>query len=956
MSGRLKKLTVLVAAYKVKAAALLLVILCVAIYWPSTSFYRAVNLGGAGLLVGEDFWEGGTTSGVVYDGQACSLFLESFNPPAKKNLQTQVLRFGQLSRGGRNRVVFKNVPDGLYQVALYVVQKGTSQPCSISVKGQEFLNDYQLPPDQNWGKLGPWKVRVTDGSISVSSRGENLAFTGVEIHRQKSVADGIYRNLLQGSSAHRKNFENSIGPLLGRRCANCHNEADLKGGFDVTSRDALLEGGVTGPAFRLGFAEKSLFWKHISEEAMPPDAPLTEAEKKLFHEWILAGIPWGQQPVPRFSETTEDRAGIDWWSFQPLANSEPPSTNHPSWGNNEVDAFILSELQANGLTPSPEADRRTLIRRLYFDIVGLPPNPEQVQTFISDDSDKAYEVLVDSLLDSPHYGERWARHWLDVVRFGESQGFQRNWLRPDAWKYRDWVILALNNDMPYDEFVRLQIAGDLILPQDPMHAIATGFLVAGMFDMEGITSGPELMRIESRQQELADIVGTLGQTFLGLTVQCARCHDHKFDPITQREFYQLMATLTSIRQSKSQHESGFDIPANPSNEQKKEIDKIISTLEKELINLDSSKTANGETFDQRLYNQQSLKLSSFRMQSRLLEGGAIYAAFPDSVPDPIWVYRRGNVRQPTEVVPPAGLQRVGLAGADFDLTSTTSDRDRRLKLANWIAAPKNPLLARVIVNRIWQHHFGTALVETPNDFGFNGAYPSHPKLLDWLATILVENHWSLKALHRKILMSATWKQASLPRTDATSKDARNRLIWKHSSHRLEAEIIRDTVLSVSGQLNFKMGGPGFQDFEYLPHSEERTQEEFTPKDVYGPEFNRRSIYRTWIRGCGNSLLDSLDCPSPSTTVPKRLVTTTPLQALALLNNSFMRKSAKKFAERLKQEAGPKPRNQLELAYQLAFSRDIEPEELTSALKFIDEFGLIEFCLVLFNSNEFLFAD
>ena len=728
--------------------------------------------------------------------------------------------------------------------------------------------------------------------------------------------------------------------------------------------------------------------------------------------------------------TTDRRAGYDWWSLQPVARPAVPKVETAQWVRNPIDAFVLDRLEKEGLSPSPEADRRTLIRRVSFDLTGLPPAPEDVEAFVLDKSPDAFENLVDKLLASPHYGERWARHWFDVVRFGESQGFERNHFRHNAWRYRDWVIAALNADLPYDEFVRQQIAGDVLRPDDPLAVAATGFLVCGAYDLVGQAEGTDTMKLVSRQDQLEDFVGALGQTFLGLTTNCARCHDHKFDAISQQEYYQLAATLAGVHDGEARQtlrdgdnaavrarreKLAADIgavrakmapidaavrkhladgliaaarkeseraavlaadtqkAAEGSQEKKAKGDAERATREAaeakaELARLESGGAAAAVTDDQVLaelpvdaqpaYKELVLEASRLEMLDRLLAGGPAHA--PElKEPQVTRVLLRGDVRQPAGVVVPAGLRAVAGASAggpshDFGLSSDAPEEQRRKRLAEWVADRRNPLTARVIVNRLWHHHFGVGIVHTPNDFGFNGGRPSHPQLLDWLASELMDNGWSLKKIHRAIVLSAAYRQSSASRPEGLAKDAGNRLLWRKGPARLEAEALRDAVLAACGDLNPRMGGESFHDFEMPP--QQGKNQVYEPKDVSGPAVERRTIYRALARSGSNPMLDTLDCPDPSVATPARTVTTTPLQALSLLNNAFMIRSADHFAGRLKREAGEDVAKQAGRAYALVFGRAPTADEVDEARRFVGAHGLPQFCLVLFNANEFLYVD
>jgi hypothetical protein len=708
--------------------------------------------------------------------------------------------------------------------------------------------------------------------------------------------------------------------------------------------------------------------------------------------WRLDGA--GSTPAPRptaaravrtidpndpLARTTDTRAGYDWWSLQPVTRPEPPSLapedsasgrRRPAgWPANAVDKFVLAKLEEHGLEPSLAADRATLIRRVSFDLIGLPPTPEEVDAFVSDASADAYVRLVDRLLDSPHYGERWARHWLDIVRFGESQGFERNKLRPNAWRYRDWVVEALNSDMPYDEFVRLQLAGDVLRPDDPLAVIASGFLVAGPFDQTAYTDGTASMKAAAREEELEGLVGTVGQTFLGLSINCARCHDHKFDPIRQREYFQIAAALGGTYHNYQSERESLS-PAG-----KAALAPRIESLNREMAALRErialSKTA-------RRRRELELELSRKESLVRLLSGGPAHVTAPKE-PGVFHVLARGDIRQKGEPVSASGLTCIDGAATEWNLAPDAPEAARRVALARWITDPTNPLFARVIANRVWAYHFGSGLVATPSDFGFGGGRPSHPELLDWLASELIAPEqgpaWSLKHLHRTILLSATYQQASglaspssfagasgfndpaplkpEARAKATEHDPENRLLWRRAPQRLEAETVRDAVLAISGELNPAMAGPGYRDFTSRSASQNEIYEVI---DASGSEFNRRSIYRTWIRSGTSPFLDVLDCPDPSVATPRRNATTTPLQALTLLNSGFMERNAAAWAGRLARHAPDDVREQIRRAHREAFARTVTPEEEAFAARFVAEHGLAQFCLVLFNANEFLYVE
>ncbi|MFO0898153.1 MAG: DUF1553 domain-containing protein [Pirellulales bacterium] len=969
-------------------------------------------------------------------------------------------------------------------------------------------------------------------------------------------------------------FDVEIAPLLARRCLECHNPADTKGGLDLTSAEGALAGGDSGPALVQGNLEESYLWERIEQDEMPPKHPLSPAEKELLRQWIAAGGEWGKAPIDRFRYTSDARAGYDWWALRPLSRPAPPEQAVPTGWEQPIDRFILARLSAAGLSPSPQADRRTLIRRLSFDLTGLPPSPEEVSAFENDADPAAYENLVDRLLASPAYGERWGRHWLDLARFGESHGFEYDEPRRNAWPYRDWVIEAFNRDLPYDEFARQQIAGDVLQPDDPAAITATGFLVAGPYDTPGQNQQSAAMKAVVRQDELEDLVAAVGQTFLGLTVNCARCHDHKFDPIRQQEYYRLTAALGGVRHGErdvtpaaelAEHARGVASVQTRLEASRAELAAIEEPVKSALLNERESKPADLPApiarwdFDHDLQDQigelhataqggASLEKGSLRVDSRAAyaatgplkrdlraktlaawvrlddlnqrggaaigvqtpdgrlfdalvfgerepghwmagsegfartqpfggepeteavrrvvhvaivygEDGAItcyrngrsygqpyqsglatfpagqaqvvfglrhapvgegkllaaaieqaelydralspeevaasahfvseealverlslaqrarrtelqsqivalqaqlasppqrmtYACAPRQ-PEPAHVLLRGDTRTPGDVVSAGALAAVAGPTSDFGLTPDAPEGQGRAALARWITNAENPLFARVIVNRLWHHHFGGGIVDTPNDFGFNGGRPSHPELLDWLAAELIEGGWRLKALHRLIVTSAAYQQVSLPRADAAPVDAGNRLLWRAPLRRLEAEAVRDAALGVAGQLNPQRGGPGYLDYQEVNRAGSWS---YLPTDSTDESALRRSVYRTWARGGRSGLLDTFDCPDPSTISPRRAVTTTPLQALALLNNAFMLRMAEHFAARLEQERPRDRAAQLERAYRLSYGRPPSADELAAAEQVASEHGLEAFTRALLNSNEFLYVE
>ena len=679
-----------------------------------------------------------------------------------------------------------------------------------------------------------------------------------------------------------------VQPIL-TRCVECHHPEEPSGGLDLTSRASALRGGESGAALRPKEAAKSLIYRKVAAGKMPPKHPLEAGQVALVREWIDAGAPWDEsissQPKP------VGQGGL--WVLRPLARPEPPAPRSAAWTSNPIDAFIMARLEAAGLSPAPPADRTTLIRRATFDLLGLPPTPDEFAGFLADRSPAAYEHLIDRLLASPHYGERWGRHWLDVARFSESHGFEYDHIRDNAWPYRDYVIQSLNEDRPYPQFVREQIAGDVLEPVTREGIIATGFLVSGTWDEANQAQQSSLMRQRTREEELEDMVAAVGQVFLGLTVNCARCHDHKFDPVPQGDYYRIKAAIEGVQHGNRPIAPGSDL------------------------------------------NAKGLPLT--------------YAARP-SPPPPTFILGRGDVEKKVKQVTAGGLSAVRHPSAEFGLAADAPEGTRRRKLAEWIADTDNPLTTRVLVNRVWHYHFGTGLVATPNDFGRNGDSPSHPELLDWLASDFLAQGSRLKALHRRIMLSSTYRQSSRFDGKAAAIDAGDRLLWRYPARRLEAEAIRDAMLQASGQLNTRMAGPSFRPFKLTVFNSNF----YELNDPVGPEFNRRTVYRININSAKDPLLETLDCPDPSVKTPKRAVTTTPLQALGLMNDSFVLRQARCMADRVVAECGPDVGKQVDRAYRLAMGRPPTDREVQRARDLLDKAGLESLAWVLMNSSEFLY--
>ncbi len=1006
----------------------------------------------------------------------------------------------------------------------------------------------------------------------------------------------------------RVDFVRDVQPLLLSRCAECHGEKVSKSGLRLDLKSAALRGGDSGAVIVPSQSAKSLLLERIrsrGDDKMPPEGErLSDSQVALINRWIDQGANW-----PDGVDKAKIVNKYDWWSLKPLVRPELPAMAAEGFDSpnrtiaatekiSPIDAFVIARLREKGLKPSPEADRRTLARRAYFDLVGLPPTPEKIDAFVADADPNAYEKLIDELLESPHYGERWARHWLDVVHYGDTHGYDKDKPRPNAWPYRDYVIRALNNDKPYSQFIEEQIAGDILFPATEDGITATGFIAAGPWDFIGHAEVPESKTdgMIARLLDRDDMVSNVCNTFLSLTVQCARCHNHKFDPVVQEDYYRLQAVFAALDRADRSYDVDPQVAARRAEilagqkkfkekqrqlqarvaelggEKLKELDTKIAAASKpdvhplaaqfgyhsqietkadtakwvqvdlgqsipvtavqvvgchddfnnigagfgfpvrfkvelcddenfrravkviidqtvndfvnpgvkpqrfpvpglsgRFVRVTATKLATRQNdfifslgelgvFDDAgknvaqgkpvqaldsieapprwrgtnlvdgyyfgmsqlggaslvelkserekllatvvdegtraaiIENERELNTTSEELtklpSAKMVYAGMIHTgsgSFTGTGPSggkprAIHVLARGDVRKPLEVVAPGKVPLRPDESGEFQLSEDHSEGLRRVALAKWISSKENPLTWRSIVNRVWLYHFGRGIVDSPNDFGRMGQFPSHPELLDWLAVQFRDDRQSLKQLHRMIMKSATYRQSSsgaiedLVTDSSTSKlnlsndadgqhsglnnaravDSSNIYLWRMNRRKLEAEAIRDSVLAVSGKLNRQFGGPAFQDFivekpEHSPHYEYLLHD---PEDV---RIHRRSIYRFLVRSQPQPFMTTLDCADPSISVDKRSETVTALQALAMLNNRLILTMEKYMAQRIEAERTGLPQ-QVDYAFRLAFSRPPIAAELEELVPYAENYGLVNLCRVLLNLNEFVFVD
>jgi hypothetical protein len=859
-------------------------------------------------------------------------------------------------------------------------------------------------------------------------------------------------------------FRTDVWPLLERSCVRCHGVEKQKSGLRLDSREAALKGGESGTALVPGKPEESLLLRlarHAeADRKMPPKEKLHDAELASLERWIADGAPWPALAVaaaeaPANGEKLGDAWAdprnpivqifggkrLDLWSLRPLSDPAPPEIRNPkSEIRNPIDAFILSRLEAVGATPAPDADARTLCRRLYFDLIGLPPTSEQMETFVREyhspvtDHDSLIATTADTLLASPQYGEHWARMWLDVVRYSDSNGFDWDEFRPQAWRFRDYVIRALNTDKPFDRFLREQLAGDEMLAGPPRDAaeqdclIATTYLRLGPHDNTAgaFAEGPRV-----RAALMNDLVETTGAACLGLTLSCARCHNHKFDPVSQADYYRLRAFFEGVKfrddlpidlapeqDAIRQHNEALDaqiseqkevrdtivapvkerlraeriaklsaedqaLLALPADQRDEPAKKKVKALEKKIAPAaDAVKAAlAGDEKDRAAVIDQTI--AELKQRQKPYTTGLL-AADENATPPVTNVLFQGDITKPREAVVPGFLSVLDPNPAPIAKPARENSSGRRTALADWLVSDHNPLVARVLVNRIWQGHFGEGLVATPNDFGLNGARPTHPELLDYLAREFIHNRWSLKKLHRLIVTSATYRQGSArvsravagvppasgsslraepPPPPSTPDPSDSSPDASRSPRRLTAEALRDSMLAVAGRLLPCEGGPPIWpevpdeilrvNPAFLDDNAEKTKGWYpTPREQTGV----RSIYLVQKRTMHVPLMETFDLPDNTLSCPRRIVSTVAPQALTLLNSPFATEMASAFAARLQREAGDDPAAQIDRAFHLALQRRPDETERTSCVQFRTSRSLPELCRALLNLNEFAYID
>ncbi len=796
--------------------------------------------------------------------------------------------------------------------------------------------------------------------------------------------------------------------ILKQDCQMCHGAAIQQSGLDLRTREKILTGGERGAAVVGSNLQLSWLWRlvnHQTKPHMPPGSSKLSDEKiEVLRKWIMAGAPMPEGAVS--DEEAERRAALSkleerpitdeeraWWAFaDPVRHSVPGDGS-----GNPIDAFLDASIREQGLAQNGPADGRTLVRRLYLDLTGLPPTLQQVQDFLADESAGAWTSLVDRLLESPHYGERWGRHWLDLVHYADSGGYERDFDWPTMWRYRDYVVDAFNNDKPFDLFIKEQIAGDEIAPDSQEANIATGYL--------RMVLDNNIKDERTRMDELDDNVATTAQTFLAVTVQCARCHNHKFDPIAQKDYYQMQAVFFSTK------EIDYPLVGSEVVAEHKELNQQITAQQKPLKDrlarieepyrdamFETTLDALPEYYRTAWETPAEERTKAQRLNARQVE--ALYkqilvedilaqmdpsdasehrdiqlqikdldAKRPDPYPtartvsedsrDPLPSYflHRGDPGSKGSLMQPGVLTVAARIEPQFPAAPPAAKTSwRRKHFAEWIASETNPLTARVMVNRIWQHHFGEGIVRTTSNFGKTGMLPSHPELLDWLALEFIDSGWSVKHMHRLMLTSDAYRMASRDLPENLAKDGDNKFLWRQSRNRHEAEVIRDQILAVAGTLDLKVGGPAVRPYIDPTLFQSSTDRTWPGMAIGDPDSWRRSVYVFSKRSIRYPMFEAFDQPDMVSSCSERTRSTVAPQSLLLMNNAEVLLHAKHFAQRVALEAGHDARAQIDHAFELALARKPSETEMNKALAFVGSTptGLVDLCQTLFNLNEFLY--
>ncbi len=802
-----------------------------------------------------------------------------------------------------------------------------------------------------------------------------------------------------------KFYIDKVQPILLNNCYACHGPgSSIKGNLYLGNRKDILQGGDSGPAVIPGNANDSLLLQAMNFDGfeMPPKGKLPQDQIDIIAKWINDGmpIPPDQESVrpeqhasPYKTEVNDETKAF--WQHQKVAAPAIPKVRNKKWISNPIDNFTLAKLEDKGISPSTPADKAHLIRRAYYDLTGLPPSLEQVQAFVADDDPQAYEKLLDTLLESPQYGEKWGRHWLDLVRYAESNSYERDGTKPYAWRFRDYVIKSFNDDKPYDQFIKEQLAGDEFEQLTEDSITATGYYRLGIWDDEPVSQKQALY------DDLDDIIATTSQVFLGLTMNCARCHDHKLDPIPQKDYYRFLAFFSGFRrygvrghdtvESASIGPIAVNADAATQAEMRRQLDLELRNLDGKInhvnnrlqglmtppekedfkaieVRVDIAKKYAGKGLSEKLVTEyeQAVKRKKVILDTRPDEiAKTLVIKEVGTQARETFVLIRGNANAESEKVEPGFPSVLSPPEPVINPAPHGKSSGRRTTLANWIASDDNPLTARVMANRLWQHHFGVGIVETSNNFGAGGLDPTHPELLDYLATEFVKGDWKIKRMHKLIMLSSTYRLSSQTTKTGLDKDPANRLLWRFNPRRLSSEELRDSILAANGSLNLKMGGPSF--YPIIPpevlHGQSRPGAGWgnSPED----ERARRAVYIFVKRSLVEPLMADFDFADVDSSCPVRFTTTQPTQSLNLMNSEFTNRQATRFAQFLKAEVPDDLSGQIAFALAQTTQRTPSDADIKRGENLIAELqglgisaddALKYFCLVTYNLNEFLYID
>lgn len=797
-------------------------------------------------------------------------------------------------------------------------------------------------------------------------------------------------------------YDSQVKPLLEAHCFECHREDPdyFAGEFALASRQSMIDGGDSGSSIDFDNVDESLLLRVLSYEddayQMPPEGRLDDEEIAVFRKWIELGLPWnpddefeidsdGHGPPPVNDETKQ------WWSFQKVRRPDVPELADSNWATNEIDHFIGAKLAAENLTPAPQASKQQLVRRAYYDLTGLPPTPQQVEKFVNDSDPNAWSKLIEQLLASPHYGEKWGRHWLDLVGYAESNSFERDGTKPFVWQYRDYVMQSFNDDKPYDQFLREQLAGDEFENVTVESMTATGFYRLGAWDDE--PADPKLAKYD----ELSQIVTVVGQSMMGLTVDCARCHDHKIDPIPHADYYKMVSFFENIRRfGQRDQKSVFDASVtrmeerSVSDEVRAEHDAKLADVVEQLAAIEDpvkehfepveheefKRIANRERVlkkyvGERLTKDQfetykDLQRDLKRLTDNPPQGIRKILSVKEhgETPPKSYIQIRGNPHAQGDEVQPGFLSVLSPPEPKVQPIAGGNSTGRRLAFANWVADGEHPLTARVMANRLWQYHFGRGIVRSSSDFGFQGSPPTHPELLDWLAAEFVAANWSIKSMHRKIMLSQSYQMSTKFSDESYAADPENDHFWRFNPRRLTAEEIRDSILAVTGQLNLaEVYGPSIH--PALPA--EVLAGQSMPGKNWRPsepdEARRRSVYIHVKRTLGFPILEINDAATTDSPCPVRFVTTQPTQAIGMINSKFTNDQADHLAKLVSSKHN-EPESQVAAVLRRVLQREPDEREVDRGLALLNDPALTKsgsqedalriFCVLALNLNEFVY--